>query len=234
VGESGETIEELKRSFSYGTRSDLNFKFLKGLSDVEFGEFLKELVGAVAATTDDGNAARVVDVAYRWQVRAYGIQTGGSVDFPHRYDEILFSSLAKPLRESRVALLTSSGHFVEGDDPQPLGVPSMSQDEAEARIDEFLREAPQLSLIPIDTPADELRVRHGGYPVQAVAADHQVVLPLGHLKLLEANGTIGEVLPTAYSFVGATSQVRLKKRVASEWAEMLREEKADAVLLVPI
>jgi hypothetical protein len=91
-----------------------------------------------------------------------------------------------------------------------------------------------LSAIPADTPADRLCVRHGGYPIASVTKDHQVVLPLGHLRALADDGTIGELAPTAYSFVGATSQARLRRDVAPAWAEQLNDDGVDAVLLVPV
>lgn len=229
-----ETIEELRRSFFYGSRSNLDVKFLKDLDDAEFGSFVEELLGAVSATIDDGDPIGVIDALYRWQIQAYAGHLGDPADFPHRHDDTPIATLDRPLSEARVALMTSSGHFVEGDDPEPFGEPAMTQAEAEARIGEFLREAPSLSAIPIDTPADRLRVRHGGYPVSAAAADHQVVLPLGHLRDLAADGIIGEAASTAYSFVGATSQVRLRRDVGPAWAEQLRDDEVDAVLLVPV
>ena len=229
-----ETTEALRRSFSYGTRSNLNVKFMKDLDDTEFGDFLEELFAATAATADDGNADRVTDVLYRWQVQAYSGHLGDPAEFPHRHDDVPFAPLAKPLSESRVALLTSSGHFVAGDDPEPLGVVGMTQEEAEARIGEFLREAPTLSEIPIDSPPEQLRVRHGGYPIASVSADHQVALPLAHLRSLAADGTIGELAPSAYSFVGAAAQGRLRKEVGPAWAKRLADDDVDAVLLVPV
>ena len=229
-----ETLDALRRSFFYGTRSNLNVKFLKDLDDTEFGDLLEELFAATAATADDGNADRVTDVMYRWQVRAYSGHLGDPAQFPHRHDDVPIAQLTKPLSDSRVALLTSSGHFVAGDDPEPLGVVGMTQEEAEARIGEFMREAPALSEIPIDTPPEQLRVRHGGYPVESVTADHQVALPLGHLRSLAAEGAIGEVASTAYSFVGAASQGRIRKDVGPAWAQRLADDGADAVLLVPV
>jgi len=229
-----QTADELRRSFSYGARSNLNVKFLKDLDDNEFGDFLQELFAATSATTDDGDADRVTDVMFRWQVHAYSGHLGDPADFPHRHDDTPVATLPKPLAECRVALLTSSGHFVDGDDPEPLGVAEMTQAEAEARIGEFLREAPVLSAIPVDTPADRLCVRHGGYPVDSIAADHQVALPLGHLAALADDGVIGELAPTAYSFVGAAAQARIRKDIGPAWAQQLVDEHVDAVLLVPV
>ena len=229
-----DTTDELRRSFFYGPRSNLDVKFLKDLDDGEFGDFLEELFVATSATIDDGDAGRVNDVMFRWQVHAYSGHLGDPADFPHRHDDVPIASLRKPLSECRIALLTSSGHFVDGDDPEPLGVVDMTQQQAEARIGEFIREAPQLSAIPVTTPAANLRVRHGGYPVASVAADHQVVLPLGHLRTLADEGVIGELAATAYSFVGAAAQGRIKKDVGPAWAQRLVDEGIDAALLVPI
>jgi len=229
-----ETIEELRRSFFYGSRSNLDFKYLKDLSDDEFGQFLDEMMKAVSVTMNSGDPTGVIDTTYRWQIQAYQGHLGDPANFPHRYEDVPITALAKPLSESRLTLLTSTGHFVEGDDPRPLGVESMTQAEAEARIGEFLKEAPTLSSIPVETDQARLQVRHGGYPTAAIRSDHQVGLPLGHLTDLVSEGFIGELNPTAYSFVGAASQVRLKKQVAGEWAQRLVDDGTDVALLVPI
>ncbi len=230
-----ETIEELRQSFWYGSRSNLSFKYLKDLSDGEFGDFLNELLAEVAAMTDSGDPTGVIDAAYRWQIQAYAGHLGDPNDFPHRFNDVPINPLPKPLAECRVTLVTSSGHFVDGDDPKPFGVDNMTQAEAEDRIGEFLREAPSLSSIPVDVDSTRLRVRHGGYPTDAVRADHQVGFPIGHLADLATDGVIGALNPTAYSFVGAASQVRLKRRVAPEWADRLRnDDETDVVLLVPL
>ena len=229
-----ETTDELRRSFSYGSRSNLNVKFLKDLDDTEFGDFIEELFDATSKTADDGDAARVTDVMFRWQVHAYSGHLGDPADFPHRHEDTPIAVLSKPLSESKLALVTSSGHFVEGDDPQPFGAVDMTQAEAEARIGEFIREAPVLSEIPVETPAANLRVRHGGYPVASVETDHQVALPIGHLGDMAASGAIGELAPNAYSFVGAAAQGRIRRDVGPAWAQQMIAEHVDAVLLVPV
>ena len=231
---AGQTVEELRSSFFYGDRSDLNFKFLRDLSDQEFGDFISELLAAAAELQDGGDPEAVVDVAYRWQVTAYAGHLGDPKAFPHRKDDTPITPLPKPLSESRLMLLTSSGHFVDGHDPEPFGEKNMSQAEAERRVAEFIKEPPVLSEIPVDTPAEAIRVRHGGYPVQAAAADNQVVLPLEHLRGLVADGFVGELVENAYSFIGATAQGHLRKTYGPAWAELAKEQGADAALLVPI
>lgn len=232
--EPSESVEELRRSFFYGSRSNLNVKFAKDLTDAEFGDFLTELFAATAEMTDGGPPEAVVDVVYRWQVQGYAGHLGDPENFPHRKDDTPFAPMTKPLAETRVMVLTSSGHFVDGDDPQPFGVVDMTQAEAEDRITEFVRAEPSLSAIPVDTPAERIRVRHGGYPVQAAVADHQVVLPLAHLRSMVADGFIGGLTDNAYSFVGATAQGHIKRTFGPAWAQLAKDQGADAVLLVPI
>ena len=184
--------------------------------------------------TDTGDASALMDVHYRWQVTAYRGHLGDPEEFSHRHTDTPWAAMTKPLSESRVALMTSSGHFVDGDDPKPLGIENMTQVEAEDRIKDMIKEPPSLSVIPSNTPFEKIRVRHGGYPVEGAVADPQVVLPLRIMESLDAAGVIGEFAQDAYSFVGAAAQGPIKKRIGPEWAEMLRDAGVDAVLLVPI
>ena len=85
--------------------------------------------------------------------------------------------MSQPLSQARIGLLTTSGHFVEGDDPQPFGVTDMSQKGALMRISEFIKEESSLSRIPIDTPREKLRLRHGRYDIRAVQLDLNTVFP---------------------------------------------------------
>ncbi|MFP5487304.1 MAG: glycine/sarcosine/betaine reductase selenoprotein B family protein [Acidimicrobiia bacterium] len=230
--DDADSLAEFRDSFFYGSRSNLNVKFLARLNAEQAGDVIADMFAAIGGLLDHGNPGPVIDEFIRWQRTAYRPHDAEATRFT--YDDGPFTPVTTPLAESRVALVTSSGHFVDGDDPEPFGVTDMSQSEAEARIGEFLRAEPTLSGIPVDTPADQLRVRHGGYPIEAVLADHQVALPIGHLTTLAARGVIGAVAPRAYSFVGATSQLRLRDRVAPEWAETLREDDVDLAVFVPV
>lgn len=226
------TLAEFKDSFFYGSRSNLNVKFLARLSAEQAGDVIADMFAAISGLLDHGDPGPVIDEFIGWQQAAYQPRDDETTRFA--YDDGPLTPVTTPLAESRVALVTSSGHFVEGDDPEPFGVVDMTQDEAEARISEFLRAEPILSAVPVDTPADQLRVRHGGYPVEAVRADFQVALPTGHLATLAARGVIGAVAPRAYSFVGATSQLRLRDQVGPRWAEMLHDDDVDLALFVPV
>jgi hypothetical protein len=211
-----ETFEDFKNSFNYGSRSDLNFKFLKNLSDEDASHFFQELLWKIGDSFNDGDFTRIVDHVNETQVKAYA----GAGRFS--YDETPFTPLRAPLPQLRLGLMTSSGHFVDGDDPKPFGVENMSQKEAETRIDDFLKVEPQLSVIPMNTPEEKLRVRHGGYDVRASMADPNVNFPISRLAELQAEGQIGELASDAYSFVGAAAQLRLLNHTGPEWVKMFQ------------
>jgi hypothetical protein len=226
----GESFEDFRKSFSYGSRSDLSFKFLKNLSDEQAARFLQQLLETLGDSYDSGELDPLIQLAYEAQVEGYA-----PGDSPTRwaYEDRPFTPLTKPLASCRVGLLTSSGHFKAGDDPEPLGVADMSQREAEDRIGEFLREAPRLSAIPADIDTSDLQVRHGGYDVRSVRKDHNVAFPRDHLAAAARAGRIGELAPTLYSFTGAAAQGRVK-RLAPRWAQQLQDDAVDVVLLVPV
>jgi hypothetical protein len=223
-----ESFEEFKNSFSYGSRSDMNFKFLKSLPDDDAGDFFQGLLWKLGDASNDGNFEPVFKHIFDWQLKAYSAKTRWE------YSDAPFTHLRKSLSESKIGLLTTSGHFVEGDDPEPFGVKDMSLEEVQARISEFLKAEPVLSTIPIDTPREKLRLRHGGYDNRAALADHNTVLPLDRLKELQQSGTIGQPLENAYSFVGACAQNPLINETAPRWAEMLLDQGVDGMVLVPV
>lgn len=223
-----ETFASFKDSFSYGSRSDMNFKFFKQLPEDKAAAFLQRLLGAISVACDRGDIQGVDAIVRQGQAEAYAVQRG------YDYDEGPFHVLQKPVARSKLALLTSSGHYVEGCDPRPLGVADMTQQEAERRVFEFLKAEPQLSEIPLNVSMERLRVRHGGYDIRGAQADPNVNFPLQRLQELRQEGHIGDLLPTAYSFVGACSQTKLLKNDGPRWAVKLKDQGVEAVLLVPV
>lgn len=224
-----ESFEDFKNSFSYGSRTDLNFKFLAKLSDDQAADFFQQLLWKLGDSFDDGKLARIAEHVFEWQKNSYS-----KAKKSFTYDEGPFAGLAKPVSQSRLALMTSSGHYVAGNDPEPFGVRDMTQQEAVRRIEEFVKQAPSLSSIPMETPRERLRVRHGGYDIRSAQADPNVTLPLEILRELHRDGIIGALAPQAYSFVGACAQRRLLKINGPQWVDMFKQQKIDAALLVPV
>ncbi len=226
---TGESLGDFLRSLSYGSRNDLSFKFLRHLPDDAAAEFLRALLALLGDAYDTGDVTPLIRLAYEAQIEAYAPKSGAG----WAYETAPFTPLRKPIAQSRVLLITSSGHFVDGDDPEPFGVVGMTQDEAAARIDDFLREAPTLSVIPRDTAPGDLRVRHGGYDIRSAQRDPNVTLPRDQLLEAEAAGRIGGLAADLLSFPGATAQGRLLK-VLPQWLERIRGADVDLALLVPV
>ncbi len=228
---AGESLEEFKNSFSYGERSNLNFKFLKSLDEADAAEVVRRVLEEAGHLLDHGDPGPLVDLVTGAQRDAY--RTRALQDRYHYLDSP-FTAPARPVAESVVALLTSSGHFVDGRDPRPFGIEDMTQEEAERRIDEFLKAAPDLSTVPVATPPEATRVRHGGYDIGGVLVDRNVAFPIDRLRELADEGLIGDLHPDAYSFVGAAAQGRILRHAAPAWADMLAEGGVDVALLVPV
>ena len=225
---ANETFAEFRKSFFYGSRSNLNFKFIEHLSDEQADEFLQDLFREIAVAYDQGQPARIYEHVLKWQTVGYRHQK----NFDYR--EGPFAAPTKPVKERSIALLTSSGHFVAGDDPQPFGLEKMTQSEAEARIFDFLKEEPMLCEIPRGTRSENLEVRHGGYDICSSLVDANTTFPLEILATLEGEGRIGRLADQAYSFVGACSQTRLLKKSGPAWTAKLAAAGVEAVVLVPV
>ncbi len=231
MSDTPETLADFLSSFSYGSRSDLSFKFLARLSEAEAAEFLRRLLEEVGESFDSGSAVAIHDLVYEWQVEAYdGSRSRNPVA---ALEGRPFAALGAPLSDATVGLISSGGHYVAGRDPTPLGVADMTQAEAVQRIDDFLAGAPDLVEIPSHTEPAELRVRHPGYDVRSARRDADVVLPYAVLGRLAAEGRIGAVAPAVHSFIGATAQGHLRRALPG-WIETLRGHGVDVLLLVPV
>lgn len=228
----GETFEQFRTSFSYGSRNDLNFKFLKSLPDDEAAEFLRVLLDRLGDAYDTGDIAPLIDAAIEAQIAGY-TPAPDTPPSPNTYDDGPFTPMAVPVSEARVGLVNSGGHFVEGDDPRPFGVDGMTQEEAVARISDFLKDTPILSEIPADLPPERMVTRHGGYDITSAVADRNVALPMDRLAEARADGTVGALASTVFSFPGATAQGRLRRELPG-WVERIGEEDIDLLLLVPV
>lgn len=224
-----ETFEEYKNSFSYGSRPDLNFKFMAAFSKDDGAQYLQDLLWKIGDAINTGDLDIIREHVIQGQIDAYMAGTP-----KWTYDDGDFTSLNKPLADSKVGLLTSSGHFVKGDDPNPFGRTDLTQDEVVDMIDDFLKNPPELSAIPIDTPPEKITVRHPGYDIRGADIDYNVAFPLKPLLQLADEGVIGELHDTAYTFVGACSQLRLRSKIAPEWAQLFKDSGVDVALLVPV
>ena len=121
------------------------------------------------------------------------------------------------LADSSVAVVASGGIYVEGQ------VAFHYKDDASYRR------------IPMDVNVDDLRISHFAYDTTDAKADPNVVLPLEALRALEADGTIGSLVPTGLTFMGGIySQRKVREDLIPALTDELREMAPDIVLLVPV
>ena len=125
-----------------------------------------------------------------------------------------WTPLPKPVRECRVALISSGGFYAPGQPP-------------------FEENDGSFRLIPRDTPSRDLRIYHHGYRDADADRDPNCVFPLERLRELAADSVIGELAESAISFVTFYSARRDVERAARIVAE-LRRMAVDAAFLVPV
>src|SRR6056297_2387096 len=171
-----ESFKEFKDTFSYGKRNNLNFKFLANLSENEAADFIEKLLYNLGEYFNDGDEGKIMKHIVDGQIKAY------SKNAKYTHDEGPFTNFKKELKDSKIGLITSSGHFVVGNDPEPFGMKNMTQEEAINNIQEFLKKKPELSIIPKDTKLEDLNVRHGGYDISGAKTNHNTVIPIEILK----------------------------------------------------
>ncbi len=227
-----EAFEEFRKSFSYGERNDLNFKFFKSQTDHDVADLIQSLLHELGDAYDTGDVLPLIRTAIDAQIAGY---TPDPRAEPPRsaFDDGPFTSVETSTRNAKLGLLTTSGHFVAGDDPMPFGESELTQSDAVDRIADFMRDTPVLSEIPSDTPTRDLRVRHGGYDIRSALVDPNVTFPIDLLRQARDDGRVGDLAATFFSFPGATSQGRLRQELPG-WVERINEEEIDVILLVPV
>jgi D-proline reductase (dithiol) PrdB len=127
-----------------------------------------------------------------------------------------WTPLAKPLNRCRVALASSAGIYLKGQTP------------FHTKDDTSIRE------IPKDALASDFSVNHFGYRMDGAERDPNCVFPLEQLRKLEAEGFIGELAETAYTFMGGIySARRVREELSPQLVERALSAEIDLFYLVP-
>lgn len=137
-----------------------------------------------------------------------------------RLDDPPLAPLTRPLREVRLALVTTGGVHLDSQPPFDMADPA---GDATFRA------------IPAGTPAEQLRITHDYYDHTDARRDLNILFPIGHMRELVAAGHLGS-LATSYGFMGhieGPHLERLVRETAPQVAGMLKAERVDAALLTP-
>jgi D-proline reductase (dithiol) PrdB len=139
-----------------------------------------------------------------------------------RIDPVPRAVLAKPLAECRVALVTSAGLVVPGDEPFSSSVRGGDH---------------SYRVIPSDIDVQTLEDHHrsGSFSHAGVEADGNMGLPLDRLREMAAANCIGSVAPRHIALMGSiTSTKRFVRTTVPEVADQLVSDEVDVALLVPM
>lgn len=139
-----------------------------------------------------------------------------------RVDPVPWTELAKPISESRVALVTSAGFALAEQEP----------------FDPSIRGGdPSFREIPNDVDVSTLRETHRSksFDHSGIQLDPNLAFPIERLRELERTGQIGAVNRRHLSFMGSiTAPGRLVRHSAPAAARLLVEDHVDVALLVPV
>ena len=121
-----------------------------------------------------------------------------------------------PLNQRRIAIVSTAGLHSRDDRP-------------------FTSMSGEYRIIPGDMQANNLIMSHisTNFDRTGFQQDWNIVFPLDRLRELVNAATIGSVASFHYSFMGATDPMRMES-MARDLAGLLRKDKVDGVLLVPV
>ena len=122
-----------------------------------------------------------------------------------------------PLNRRRVAIISTGGLHRQDDRPFTI-IPG----------DNY-------RIIPGDVKAADLLMSHvsTNFDHSGFQQDWNVVFPIDRLQELDQEGVIGSVADFHYSFMGATDPMQMEHD-ARKLAGILKQDKVDALLLVPV
>ena len=135
-----------------------------------------------------------------------------------RYKTSPNTSLHSPLNECRVALITTAGFLLDGQDPFEKG-------------DCSYREIPN----SIQTKALINGHKSAAYDERGIETDPNLAFPLDRFRELETEGKIGSLNLRHFSFMGSiTKPHRLITQSAPEVGQMLKADGVDVAFLTPV
>ena len=140
---------------------------------------------------------------------------------PWESEDIPWTPVRKPLAESTLALVTTSG--VHHRNQEPFDMHDKEGD-------------PSYRVIDLGRPLSSLMITHDYYDHSDADKDVNIVFPVERLQELAGERVIGRLAPRAYSFMGHIDGrhiTTLVEGTGPEVAERIVADGADAVLLTP-
>ncbi len=156
-----------------------------------------------------------------WKAARGAVNQVAAFSTPDLTKDIPWTDGTGSLPGAKVSIVTTSGLYLEGD--EPFDIDALAGDTS-------------FRVLPRDLDAAAVRVAHAHYPHRYVEADLNVLLPIDHVRRLEAEGIV-RLGPRMYSFGYGGQQVRgyvdPENGTAHQVASMLKADGVDIALLVP-
>ena len=137
---------------------------------------------------------------------------------------IPFQAPRVPLERAKVALVTTAGISMTSDPPF-----DMEREQTEPTWGD-----PTYRKIPKEAAEKDIDINHLHINTEYVRQDINVMLPLGRMREFEAEGVVGGLAPTSYSFYGFQWESKgFLETAIQPMADQMKAEAVDAVLLTP-
>ena len=147
------------------------------------------------------------------------IQRNHVLMFPcMEFDDTPWTPWTKKLSESKVAMVSTAGLHLRGDQPFVGG-------------DQTYR------VIPSSAKANDIIMSHTsiGWDHTGFYRDLNLAFPMDRLKELEQQSMIGSLAKDYYSFMGAQQEpVKILEETGPDVARRMKAEGVDAVFMVPV
>ena len=140
---------------------------------------------------------------------------------PMESDEIPWAEVAKPIENSKFAIVTTAG--VHHRNQPPFDMEDSNGD-------------PSFRILDAETIEGDYTITHDYYDHKDAEKDLNVVFPLARLKEMRDAGCIGAVAGKHLSFMGHIDGPHvqtLMNETAPKAADLLKKDGVDAVLLTP-
>lgn len=132
---------------------------------------------------------------------------------------VAFAPLPRPLGEARVALLTTAGAYVHGQEPFDVANPAGD---------------PSFRVIGDDVEPSQLAFAHTHYDTSRAEDDPDVVLPIGPLHALVAEGLVGASSPVHVGMMGFNPDPQpIVDETAPAVVDLFERNGVDVVVLSP-
>jgi D-proline reductase (dithiol) PrdB len=134
-------------------------------------------------------------------------------------DLVSLAPLRRPLGECRLAFVSTAGVQLAG--TLPFDVVHPVGDYTFRRV-------------PSDATPDQLEIHQLKYPTDGAHRDLNVIFPIERLRELAAEGLVGGLTPSFFSFIGYNMDPDLLERtLAEDLAQAVVDAHADLALLAP-